>query len=245
MKSILLNPLAIFFLFFSASILWKKTGQVARWVTVLFLYLASSPVSTQLLIPFWSLPDSPNSIQTLDYILPLGGTTDYKWYLMRERSGMTPFRSYYRLNENAHRVISALDAMEKSQSLKLLLIEDKAETFNEANLLANFATAQGIDESRIRKLGEATNTKEEADRAHRFVTSEPGALLIITSESHMRRALHTFQKAGLNPHALSSGRISRKITPDSFIPSTTGLRLTQDLLYEVSGYTYYWIKGWL
>ena len=81
------------------------------------------------------------------------------------------------------------------------------EAYTEAYVMANYLAARGIDESRILKEEQATDTRENLEfsrtvaQAHGMRTDR---VLIITSDFHLCRAKYLAKKLGMEPYGLAS-----------------------------------------
>ena len=87
-----------------------------------------------------------------------------------------------------------------------------------------------------------TETQAEVVRA-RLGTEE---FYLVTSASHMRRALALFRKAGTNPlpapaHFITQG--NRGLSPGDFLPSAGGLRRAEAAAYEYLGLAWAKVRG--
>ncbi|WP_294822659.1 ElyC/SanA/YdcF family protein [uncultured Flavobacterium sp.] len=107
------------------------------------------------------------------------------------------------------------------------------------------ALSLGISQKDTLLLTRPGTTWEEAQAyKKRFGTS--GKLVLVTSASHMPRAMETFRKAGLNPIAAPAYH-QIKHNPDKSIyswgPSSHKLQFTQMAMHEYVGIIYYrWFK---
>ena len=104
----------------------------------------------------------------------------------------------------------------------------------------------GVPESRIIVEVESANTREEA-RIVTPILRDRGIerIVLVTSDSHMRRALGIFRVHGWD--AVPA------IAPDPnfqspwrfwLMPSGAGLELSRQVSREVLGLPYYWARGW-
>uniref|UniRef100_UPI0018F07D88 ElyC/SanA/YdcF family protein n=1 Tax=Vibrio cholerae TaxID=666 RepID=UPI0018F07D88 len=66
-----------------------------------------------------------------------------------------------------------------------------------ARMMARVALALGVPKSDIILLETAKDTWEEARQAAAFVQQK--RMVLVTSASHMKRAMREFESAGLNP----------------------------------------------
>lgn len=103
----------------------------------------------------------------------------------------------------------------------------------------------------IHQLGVCANTYEEA-LAMRKLADQHGwkSILLVTSASHMRRSVGTFQKQGLNVIPAPCGyrsKVNGADKPSSWIspPDAGKIELISIWIYEMLGYAAYRVRGWL
>lgn len=77
-----------------------------------------------------------------------------------------------------------------------------------ARMLARVAMSMGVNNNNILLLETAKDTREEAEQAATVINHENFAL--VTSASHMSRALFEFEQVGLNPIAAPTNFIAQK-----------------------------------
>lgn len=87
-----------------------------------------------------------------------------------------------------------------------------------AELLAELAHELGVPESDLILLTEADDTAQEAALAAPIVGEAP--LVLVTSASHMKRALATFRAAGLDPVPAPTAHRVKEGPPAEFWPGT-------------------------
>ncbi len=70
-------------------------------------------------------------------------------------------------------------------------------------------------------------------------------LVLVTSDTHMRRSLGTFRAQGWNavPAIAPDPNVERDWY-DRLLPSPYGLDLSQQVTHEFVGLPYYWLRGW-
>ena len=104
------------------------------------------------------------------------------------------------------------------------------------------AVSLGIDEERIDLLTEAKDTREEAIDVEDFI--HDGRLILVTSASHMPRAVTIFKQEGLKPIPAPTYFLGAENLSPSF-PSAGNLQKTERYLYEKVGLAWVAFKGWL
>lgn len=95
----------------------------------------------------------------------------------------------------------------------------------------------GVPEDRLMVLDTPTDTGREA-KAVRDALGEGSQVVVVTSASHMPRAIHHFQQAGLVPVAAPThylARHQRRGQLQEWVPSATELRKTERAVYEALG----------
>ncbi len=112
---------------------------------------------------------------------------------------------------------------------------------DQAEVLAQAAISFGVDESSIIKLGESTNTFQEA-RAYfnKFGVTYP--LVVVTSASHMHRAIWVFENRGLSPVAAPANHKikDRNVRyPYEWIPKAEKIRRSERAFHEYIGILWY------
>lgn len=96
-----------------------------------------------------------------------------------------------------------------------------------AEMMASVARALGVASAAIALAPDATRTWDEAQAARRRVGAEP--LLLVTSASHMPRAVALFRAAGLDPLPAPAGHRADTL---GWLPSTANLAASRAALSE-------------
>ena len=119
---------------------------------------------------------------------------------------------------------------------------------SEAEFMKILATRFGISEERIRVDTRSRNTYENAVESKKILDEEGvSCFVLVTSASHMRRALGCFRKLGLNPipYAVDFGNHLGKYGLFSFIPSAGNLEKSTAAIHEYVGIITYKLRGYL
>jgi len=117
-----------------------------------------------------------------------------------------------------------------------------------AVLLAQLARELGTPSDDIIILAEPDDTEQEAAAAAPIVGDAP--LVLVTSASHMRRALAIFRAAGMDPvpaptlHHVKEAPIVAFWPGDAF-PQPRSLGDATSAIYEHLGYLWSWLRGML
>ena len=132
---------------------------------------------------------------------------------------------------------------------------------SQAEIAADLAEELGVPRAKIRMLTEARNTSEEAAAYAQLMRSESVAEttsaaatatarsprpILVTSASHLPRAMAAFQSAGIDP--LPAPTAYRALPrhfdlPTDFAPSADDLRTTEAAWHEYLGRLWAWLRG--
>jgi len=116
----------------------------------------------------------------------------------------------------------------------------------EANVLADQLADWGIDRRRIVLEDRSLNTRENAVFSMR-IAAERGyrELLLVTSATHMVRALGCFRAVGASPdpYAVDFRAYEPSLFPSSYMPRVENLSRSTEMLRELSGRAIYGVRG--
>ncbi|MCD6570078.1 MAG: envelope biogenesis factor ElyC [Deltaproteobacteria bacterium] len=115
---------------------------------------------------------------------------------------------------------------------------------SDAKVMAKVACFLGVNQQDMVLEEESSDTKDQA----RFIkqTVGEGRFILVTSASHMPRAIALFEKQGMNPIPAPTGYLVRKpqgISLKSFCPSSSGLRKVEIAMHEYLGLIWARLKG--
>jgi uncharacterized SAM-binding protein YcdF (DUF218 family) len=117
----------------------------------------------------------------------------------------------------------------------------------EADFLYEEFQAMGIPRSALLLEKQSRNTYESAVAARPILDSlhATNSCLVVTSAMHMRRALASFHKAGINadPHVANFEVLESRISVWSFLPDFSLLGTWKYLLKEMAGMAVYKMTG--
>ncbi len=104
--------------------------------------------------------------------------------------------------------------------------------------MAEIAEALGVSDKDILQLGEPLDTEEESHQVAPIVGAHP--FILVTSASHMSRAMALFQAMKLQPIAAPTDFLAprRRLEFDDFVPDAFKLFKSQIALYEYLGLTW-------
>ncbi len=224
-----------------------------RWVrqllisSLLLLVTLSSPlVATPLIGSLESWYHSPQLTPSdrFDAIVVLGGGLDEKGSL---RPTTEP-SSYSR-----NRTTCGVDLYQQGYAPTLVLTGGDGRIFGtgpkEAVEMKRWAIRLGVPESATMIDIEARNTYENATGTKRLLG--PASILLVSSASHLPRAIPVFTKQGFRvtpaPCDYASQNLPRENWDDidafDVLPSDIALQHTRDVVTEVAGIVIYWLAG--
>ncbi|WP_028575766.1 envelope biogenesis factor ElyC [Desulfonatronovibrio hydrogenovorans] len=101
----------------------------------------------------------------------------------------------------------------------------------------------GVEPHRILTESEALDTEDEARAVKEMVSGKP--FILVTSASHMPRAMQIFRYHGMNPVPSPADYLAREkqYTPWSYFPSARGLEKMERVFYERLGLAWASIRG--
>ena len=179
-------------------LLWRtrfsKFGMRVTVASILLLLIAGVvPVGTALLLPLENRFQPWNASRGVPTgIIVLGGVINPEVSI--ERGEIS-------LDEAAERLTAAVELYRRYPTVRVVFAGGSANVLfpgpSEAEFAAIFLERFGIPRDRIELEGSSRNTMENAINTARLVMPKPGEKwLLITSASHMPRAIGLFRKAG-------------------------------------------------
>ncbi|WEM43349.1 envelope biogenesis factor ElyC [Photobacterium sp. DA100] len=215
-------------------LLWftRRKGLASFFISFAFLgiFLVSfQPIATSLLRPLEkAYPPYVPSGQAVDYVMVLGSghVIDHAMPITSQLSRT----SLMRLSEGMriHRLFPGS---------KLILSGYGGGTdISQARMMAKVALALGVNKNDILLLETAKDTWEEAFQAASVVGESK--LVVVTSASHMKRAIEEFNRVGLSPSAAPTNFLaSNKIEQpwERYRPQAKYLEQTERYWYEKLG----------
>jgi uncharacterized SAM-binding protein YcdF (DUF218 family) len=117
----------------------------------------------------------------------------------------------------------------------------------ESHAMRQALVALGVPDQRILEEAASTDTRQEALNIRAgFTDRVSGKFALVTSSTHMRRALATFEAVGLQP--VPSPAQDDGLTSASglraFLPSLNSLSASTFVLREYMALAYYGVRGW-
>ncbi len=127
------------------------------------------------------------------------------------------------------------------------IADEQLELRPEAEQMAAALVASGVPADRILLDTHAKNTHEHPEGVRPLLVAHHiTQFVIVTSPTHMRRAMAVFRHAGYDPVPSVSLLISQHVKPALFfMPNDDSMFLSNQTLYEYGGFALYWWRGWL
>lgn len=141
---------------------------------------------------------------------------------------------------------------EAEPQLRIIAAGGALKQITEADVIANYWIALGIDNERIIREGRSANTRENAINVATLLATESieGPVRLVTSAMHMPRALLTFRSVlGEQGIELCPVSVDREALIDmplwAWVPQTTALVKFDKWLHEIAALAIYRMRGWL
>lgn len=235
-------PLMLLVMGIGLGLIWfsrfQKTGKVCislSWLALLLLSL--QPVADSLLKPLEDSYPTWQDRQKVEYIVVLGG--GYTWNPQWAPSSNLINNSLPRLNEGIR-----LWRANPGSKLIFTGAAAKTNTVSTAEAGARVAQSLGVPRSEIITLDKPKDTEEEATAVKQAIGDAP--FLLVTSASHLPRAMIFFQQAGLYPLPAPANQlaIDSPLNPwERAVPSPVWLMHSDRVGYETLGRIWQWLKG--
>ncbi|MFK3709889.1 envelope biogenesis factor ElyC [Leclercia adecarboxylata] len=235
-------PLLLLCIALGLGLLWfsrfQKTGKIittAGWLVLLLLSL--QPVADGLLRPVEDKYPTWQGNQKVEYIVVLGG--GYTWDPDWAPSSNLINNSLPRLNEGMRLWLA-------NPGSKMIFTGAAAQSnpVSTAEAGARVAQSLGVPREDIITLDSPKDTEEEAAAVKQAIGDAP--FLLVTSASHLPRAMIFFEQQGLHPLPAPANQlaISAPLNPwERIIPSPVWLMHSDRVGYETLGRVWQWLKG--
>lgn len=252
-KSALPGSIPFLLLAFFAGLILSQIQLVGRWgrrwlwgLSVLYLGFSMPAVSRALAAPLaWGLAPLQKAEQARGaraVVVLDGGTLRY-----RASEGLIEV-------PNHTASLRALEAARVSRLLggPLVVVSggDSAacpDCAPEASALRDALINLGVSPQRVVLDSDSLNTRAHALNLIRILSARGiSNFVLVTSPTHMRRALSAFRAVGADPiPSLAASPLDDKRGWHVFWPSSEALLLVEQAIYDYFGLAYYWIRGWL
>lgn len=232
---LLMMGVAICLLWFTR---WQRSAKVLLSMSWLVLLLISlQPVADKMLKPIEDTYPTWRGQEKVDYIVVLGG--GYTWNPEWAPSSNLISNSLPRLAEGVR-------LWQANPGAKMVFTGARAMTnpVSTAEAGARVAESLGVPRSQIITLDEPKDTEEEAAAVAKAVGQQP--FLLVSSASHLPRAMIFFRHAGLSPIPAPANQlaITSPLNPwERVIPSPVWLLHSDRAIYESMGRVWQWLKA--
>lgn len=217
---------------------WQRTGKgliTLSWLTLLLLSL--QPIADFMLKPIEESYPTWRGGKPVSYIVVLGG--GYTW-----NAQWAPGSNL--INNSLPRLTEGVRLWRDNPGAKLIFTGGAAGSnpVSAAETGARVAESLGVPRSDIITLTSPKDTEEEAAAVKQAIGDAP--FLLVTSASHMPRAMIFFRNAGLNPLPAPANQLAID-SPlnlwERVIPSPVWLMHSDRAGYETLGRVWQWLKG--
>jgi uncharacterized SAM-binding protein YcdF (DUF218 family) len=222
--------------------LWrfKRLGRVVLALSISFLYLLSIAPTADLLVgPLESRHQSlsPERVPRMGTLVVLSGGAS--------ATGNLPLSSRL-TSSSTKRVLEAVRLYNLMDQPTIVISGGSGNPFvevSEAALMRELLLNLRIPDRRIVMEGKSSNTLENAAGVKRLPLKPP--LILITSASHMDRALKVFKGLGMTPLPAPCDYRARWSVDDPlrFLPSEGALAVSTAAIYEYVGTFWYRLRG--
>lgn len=232
---LLLIGLGIFLVWFTRFQKLGKGAITVGWLTLLLLSL--QPVADGLLKPIEDKYPTWRGEEPVQYVVVLGG--GYTW-----NADWAPSSNL--INNSLPRLTEGVRLWQANPGAKMIFTGARAKTneVSTAEAGARVAESLGVPRSEIIVLDMPKDTEEEASAVKAAIGEAP--FLLVTSASHLPRAMIFFQHEGLHPLPAPANQlaITSPLNPwERVIPSPVWLMHSDRVGYETLGRVWQWLKG--
>lgn len=243
---ILVSPLGLVLMVVAAGLVLLRLDRrrLGEWILVgalgMLLVFSSEPLARLLLVPLESryppLEDTED-LEDVDWVVVLGShaSSDSNRPATTRLSGVA-----------ALRLIEGIRLHRSLPGTRLILSGGTAFAGTpSATVMSRAAVDLGADPGRLIVHPGPRNTHEEMVRLREALGSE--SFILVTSASHMPRAMSLAHARGLNPVAAPTVWRTRNQDgdPRRFLPSSTGLAMSERALHEYAGLIWAGLRGQL
>jgi uncharacterized SAM-binding protein YcdF (DUF218 family) len=241
----LVQPFPLLFLTLLAIVVFyhRRWARRALLVVVVCFYGLSTPYTANRLMHWVEAPRVALTAlrPPYDVVLVLSGMVD----LPVSRSGHLEFTG------SVDRILAGIMFVKQGIGKRLLISGGSGKLFDqqtrEAELLQTFALQFGLTTEQVLIEPTSRNTYENAAYSAKILhTHQAQRVVLITSASHMRRAVAAFHKQGIVPDPYPVDfRSYDTDTTFNFVPSASGLSKATAAIHELVGLVMYRLQGYL
>ena len=225
--------------------LWWRGRRFGRWPLAaglgFFVVVLATPLGPLLVMPLedrFSRPDPAPA--RIDGVIVLGGAVD---------QNLTEARGIPALNGAAERMTEAVVLARRFPEARIVFTGGQGSLVHggltEADVARALWTAMGLDQARVTYESESRNTHQNAVLTRALVQPKPGETwLLVTSASHMPRAVGVFRAAGwpVVPWPVNY-RTGRSLIALYDAPFPDRLGQVEGAVREWIGLAAYWLMG--
>ena len=232
----LLLPLPLLLIIMASGLLllwfsrWQKTGKIilsSAWLLLLLISL--QPVADSLLAPIENRYATWADRQKVDYVVVLGG--GYTW-----NPDWAPGSNM--IGNSLPRLVEGVRLWRENPGSKMIFTGAAAQRnpVSSAEVSSRVAQSLGVPAPDIITLDKPRDTRQEAAEVASITGDRP--FLLVTSASHLPRAMIFFQQQGLHPLPAPANQLAIT-SPLNFwekaIPSAMWLSHSERAIYESLG----------
>ncbi|WLS77585.1 envelope biogenesis factor ElyC [Erwinia pyri] len=224
---IVVMAIALFLLWFSR---WQKTGKIIlSFACAILMLISLQPVADSLLAPTENRYPTWQNRQKVGYVVVLGG--GYTW-----NPDWAPGSNM--INNSLPRLVEGIRLWRANPGAKMIFTGAAAQSnpVSSAEVTSRVAQSLGVPLSDIITLDKPKDTRQEAEEVAKIVGERP--FLLVTSASHLPRAMIFFQQRGLKPFPAPANQLAIR-SPLNFweraIPSPLWLEHSDRAIYEWLG----------
>ena len=208
---------------------------------IVILVICSLPIISNKLISYLEInytPQKISNISSADAIVVLSGMVN----TIKTNDGYK-----YEFNNAVDRFISGIDLYKNNKAPYLVFTRGKyrwSVGIPEGEYLKEMAIKYGVPSDSIILTENVENTDEEAKSLKKIFNNKKTKLILVTSASHMPRAIKVFKAADLNviAYPVDFKTKNKNFTIIDLIPSAGSFSATNYFVREIIGRTYYKLK---
>jgi uncharacterized SAM-binding protein YcdF (DUF218 family) len=118
--------------------------------------------------------------------------------------------------------------------------------YSEAGLMAHQLEQMGVPAGHIIMEEKSVNTRDHALFVPPLLKQHGiEQFVLVTSRQHIARALAAFRAAGANPVPSTPEVYVGESDVEMYLPSDTGLHVSEGMIYDLMGWVYYKARGWV
>lgn len=233
-------PIGLFLLILALFFIFKNSYKKAKVFLICgflwFALLSNQMVSNAVLAPLENFHPSLLQTPRVEYILVLGSG-----HISDSSLPITSQVKETAINRLVEGVRHYRSLKDSKNSVKLIVSGASFSDENShAKMQKRLAITLGVDKSDIITLDCPKDTQAEAIEVKKIVGNRP--LILVTSASHMKRAVYIFKKEGLNVLASpTQHKVFNSIYPSSYF-SANNLKQVELAFHEYLGIIYFYLK---